>query len=133
MTARCHGEAVNLRLDVHDLLGVLLEPGNVNLNIEVADARIGLSVFASKVRKAMYVLADNGVLQHHLEVLGGDDVTVTSGGDENVGAGSSILHRGDLVTTHGSLESVDGVNLGNEDPSTVGAERLRALLRMIRL
>jgi hypothetical protein len=37
VTARGHLEAVDLGLDVLDALGVGLEPGNVNLNVEVAD------------------------------------------------------------------------------------------------
>ena len=37
VAARGHQEAVDLGLDVLDLLSVLLEPGNVNLNVEVAD------------------------------------------------------------------------------------------------
>ena len=73
------------------------------------------------------ILGDNGVLGHDLEVLRGDDVPVTSGGDEDVRAGSSLLHGGDLVTSHRSLESVDGVDLGDDDTSTVGTERLGAL------
>jgi len=37
VTAAGHLEAVNLGLDVLDSLGVLLEPRNVNLNVEVTD------------------------------------------------------------------------------------------------
>jgi hypothetical protein len=40
---------------------------------------------------------------------------------------SSILHGGDLVTSHGSLEGVDGVDLGDQDTGTVRAEGLGAL------
>lgn len=43
VTARRHGEAVNLRLDVHGLLGVSLQPGNINLNVEVANAAFQVS------------------------------------------------------------------------------------------
>jgi hypothetical protein len=32
-----HEEAVNLGLDVLHALGILLQPGNINLNIEVAN------------------------------------------------------------------------------------------------
>lgn len=48
----------------------------------------------------------------------GQDVTATSGGDENLTNGGSLLHGGDLVAGHGGLESVDGINLGNNDTST---------------
>jgi hypothetical protein len=42
VTAAGHGESVDLGLDVLDRLGVGLEPGNVDLNVEVAN------VFCSK-------------------------------------------------------------------------------------
>ena len=38
MTSAGHGEAVNLRLDIDDLLGIGLQPSNVDLNIKVTDA-----------------------------------------------------------------------------------------------
>ena len=37
MTPARHGVAVNLGLDVDALKGVLLEPGDVDLNVEVAN------------------------------------------------------------------------------------------------
>ena len=64
-------------------------------------------------------LANNGILGHDREVLTGDDITVTSGGNKNVGTWGSILHGGDLVTSHCSLEGVDGVDLRDEDTSTI--------------
>jgi hypothetical protein len=60
-------------------------------------------------------------------VLGSDDIPVTGGRDENVGSVSGIFHSSDLVSGHGSLEGVDGVNLGNENSSTVWSERLGTL------
>lgn len=105
-----HGVSVDLGLDVGDGLGVLLQPCNVDFNVEVAN------------------VANDGILEHDGEVGAGDDVPVTGGGDEEVGAGSGLLHRGDLVTGHGSLEGVDGVDLGDENTSTVRAERLSTLL-----
>ena len=56
-----------------------------------------------------------------------DDVPVTSGGNEDVGAVSSIFHGRDLVTGHGSLESVDGVDFGDEDAGTIRLQGLSAL------
>lgn len=72
-------------------------------------------------------LADNGVLWHDLEVLGGDDVSVTGRGNEDVGSRSGLLHGGHLVAGHSGLQGVDGVNLGNENSGTVRSERLGAL------
>lgn len=104
-----HGEAVNLGLDVDGLLSVLLEPGDVDLNVEVTN------------------VGNDSVLGHDFEVLRGDDVPVTGGGDEDVTTGSSLLHGGHLITGHRSLESVDGVDLGDNDASTVGLQGLSAL------
>lgn len=39
VSAGGHGESVDLRLDVHSLDGVLLEPSDVDLDIKVADAK----------------------------------------------------------------------------------------------
>lgn len=90
VTAVGHEVAVNLGLDVLVLLGVGLEPSDVNLDVKVTN------------------VADNGVLGHVGEVLAGDNVTVTGGGDKDVGLGSSLLHGGDFVTVDDGLESVDG-------------------------
>jgi len=40
MATGSHGEAVDLRLDVDSLDGVLLQPSDINLDIEVTDAAI---------------------------------------------------------------------------------------------
>lgn len=40
VTSRFHGESVDLGLDVDGLLGVGLQPGNVDLNVEVTDAEV---------------------------------------------------------------------------------------------
>ena len=101
---------VNLGLDVLDRLSVGLEPSNVDLNVEVTN------------------VADNGVVAHGLEVTANKDVTAASGGDEDLTNGSSLLHGGDLITLDGSLEGVDGINLGNEDASTHRVEGLGATL-----
>jgi hypothetical protein len=37
VTSVLHEEAIDLRLDVLHALGILLQPGNVNFNIEVTD------------------------------------------------------------------------------------------------
>lgn len=110
VTAVGHGVTVNLRLDVLDGLGVGLEPGNVNLNVEVTN------------------VANNGVVTHDLEVSTSQDVTATGGGDKDLTLRSSVLHGGDLVALDGSLEGVDGVDLGDKDASTHGAEGVRATL-----
>ena len=56
-----------------------------------------------------------------------DDVPVAGGGYKDIGARSGLLHGGDFKASHRSLESVDGIDLGDEHASTVGTERLGAL------
>jgi len=101
MSAAGHGVSVDLGLNVGVLLGVSLEPSNVDFDIEVTD------------------VADNGIVPHDVEVVTGDDVSAASGGDEDLALRSSLLHVGDLVSSHRSLEGVDGVNLGDNDTGTV--------------
>lgn len=79
------------------------------------------------VKKGCDSLADDGILGHDLEVLATDDVAAAGGGNEDVSLGSGLLHGDDLETGHGSLEGVDGVDLGDNDTRSVGAERLGAL------
>lgn len=64
-------------------------------------------------------LGDDSVLLHGLKVLRSDDVAVTGGSNEDVSAGGSFFHGGDLVTSHSSLKCVDGVDLRDKDTSTI--------------
>lgn len=61
-------------------------------------------------------------------MLANQDVTATSGGDEDLTEGSSLVHGDDLVTLDSGLEGVDGVDLSNENTSTHGVESLSATL-----
>ena len=109
MPARWHGEPVNLRFDVHDRHGVLLQPSDIDLNVKVSD------------------VGDDGIFEHDLEVLAGDDILVAGGGDEDVGAGGGVFHGRDFETSHSGLEGVDWVDLGDKNASSVRPQSLRAL------
>lgn len=102
--------AVDLGLDVLDRLGVGLEPGNVDLDVEVTN------------------VADDGVVAHNLEVTADQDVTAASGGDEDLTEGSGLLHSGDLVALDGGLQGVDGVDLSDKDAGTHGVQGVGATL-----
>ena len=110
VAAVVHEVAVDLGLDAGDGLGVLLEPRNVDFDIEVTD------------------VANNGVVGHGLEVDTSQDVTATSGGDEDLTLRSSLLHGGNLEAGNGSLEGVDGVDLRDNDTGTHAVESLGATL-----
>ena len=105
-----HEEAVDLWLDRDDALGVGLEPGNVDLDVEVAD------------------VADDGIVLHDGEVGTGDDVAAAGGGDEDLADWCSLLHGENLEARDCGLESVDRINLGDQDTSTHGVQCLGAAL-----
>ena len=92
-------EPVHLRLDVGLQLGILLQPLDLDLTVEVPD------------------VADDGVILHLHEVFAGDDVLAPSGGDEDVTPGDGVVHGGHLESLAGGLESVDGVDLCHDDPA----------------
>jgi hypothetical protein len=62
--------------------------------------------------------ANDGVVPHLTEVLASDDVTASSGGNEDLSNRGSLLHGDNLVSRDGSLESVDGVDLSDHNAST---------------
>src|SRR5271155_187243 len=92
-----HCETIDLGLDVRHTLGSLLEPGYVDLDIEVTD------------------VADDCVILHHLEVFADNDVPAASGGDEDLSQRSRLFHCRHLVTGHSSLKSIDGVHFCDND------------------
>ena len=106
MTVR-EGEFVDLRLDllVDDCLAGL-EPNNVDFVIEVTD------------------VADDGLMTHVLHVLNGDDVLVSGGSDKDIGAGKGVLEGVHLISSHSGLEGADGVDLGDDNTSTLSTKRL---------
>jgi hypothetical protein len=126
VTAGWHCEAINLRFDIDSLLGVRLQPRNINLDIKVSNATAFVNHNLNKAGIG-HLLADDGVFRHDQEVLGGDNVPVAGGSDKDVGTGSSILHCRDLITSHGGLQSVDGINFGNENARAIGLQGLCTL------
>ena len=100
------GEFVHLRLDLLTLdAGPVLEFLDLNFGVKVAD------------------VADDGVVPHLGHVLGGDDVCVTGGGNIDLGSGEGALDGVHLIASHASLKGADGINLGDDDTSTLAAER----------
>ena len=126
VSAALHGKSVNLGLDVNALSSVGLEPSNIDLNVEVTDAKNRELLYKAQIQPNL--LGDDGVLGHGLEVGASDDVSAASGGDKDVTTGSGLLHGGNLVTGHSGLEGVDRVDLGNDDSGTVRSEGLGTTL-----
>ena len=86
------------------------ETGDVDLGVEVAD------------------VAHDGVVLHVAHVIGRDDGLITGSGDEDVGGVEYVFDSGDLITLHGSLQGVDGVDFGDDHAGTLTLERLRTTL-----
>jgi len=107
-TTALEGVTVNLGLDSVALDRVLLKPGGIDLAVKMAD------------------VADNGIVQHLLEVTSFDDVLAASGGNKNTGFRAGFIHGGDLITLHSSLQGVDGVDLCHHDSGTESPEGLCA-------
>merc|ERR1719209_788752 len=99
------GVAIDLGLDVV-LLGVLVQPGGVDLAIEMSD------------------VTDDGVFEHLLEVVAFDDAGAAGGGDEDARLLDGFVHSRHFEPFHGGLEGVDGIDLGDQD---AGAERAQGL------
>ena len=57
-----------------------------------------------------------------------DDVSAAGGGDEDLADWCSLLHGDDLEARNGSLESVDRIDLSDEDTSTHRVQSLSATL-----
>merc|ERR1719481_1566468 len=104
------GVSVDLWLDIGLQLAVLLEPLDLDFTIEMPN------------------VANDGIILHLNEVLAGDDIGTAGGCDEDVAPGDTVLHGGHLVSLHGCLESVDGVDFSDDDPATESPQGLcRAL------
>ena len=100
------GSNPNLGLDVSLGLAVLLQPLNLDLTVKVTN------------------VAHNGVVLHLKEMLADEDVLAAGGGHEDVAPGDCVVHGGHLVALHGSLQGIDGVNLGDDDSAAEAAEGL---------
>mmetsp|Transcript_2666 Transcript_2666/g.5096 ORF Transcript_2666/g.5096 Transcript_2666/m.5096 type:complete len:493 (-) Transcript_2666:17-1495(-) len=102
-------ELVDLGLDVV-AGGDLHESVHVNLVVEVAD------------------VSNDGVVLHLGHHVGHEDALVAGGGDEDVGGGNDILEGNDGEALHARLKGADGVDLGDEDNSSLGAHGMGASL-----
>ena len=67
-------------------------------------------------------VADDRIFQHLHEVLSTNDIATTGGGNEYTGFLAGLFHGGYFVTFHGSLKSVDWIDLSDENASTESTE-----------
>ena len=87
-----------------------LEAGHVDLVVEVAD------------------VAQDRLVLHPRHLVDGDDVLVAGRGDDDVGDAEDVVEGGDLVAVHRRLQRADRVDLGDDHPGALAAQRLRAAL-----
>lgn len=102
---------VVLRLDFVPLdARNLLEAGHVNFVVEVTD------------------VTDDGAVLHLFHLGGRDDAGVAGGGHEDVGVANDFVEGLDFVAFHGSLQSANRVDFGDDHASALAAEGLGAAL-----
>src|SRR5690625_1040360 len=96
---------MNLRFDL-DLLntGNPSETSHINFVIEVTN------------------VAHDGFVFHGHHVLSHNDVSTTSGGDEDVGSIHDILQACHLIAVHGRLECNNWVNHGDDHTNALTTE-----------
>ena len=70
--------------------------------------------------------AHDSIILHLLKVHAGENISATSGGNENLAFLGSFLHRGDLISRNSSLQGINRVNFRNNYPCTHAMQRLRA-------
>merc|ERR1719489_647572 len=73
-------------------------------------------------------VANNSVVLHLHEMFSSKDISTAGGGDEDVATVNAVLNSGHLISFHGSLQSVDGVDLGDDDPAAEAPEGLSRAL-----
>ncbi len=101
---------VDLRLDLHPLGARALEARDVDLVVEVAD------------------VADDRLVLHPLHVGQGDHVLVAGGRDEDVRGLDDLVERAHLIALHRRLQGADRVDLGDDHPRALPAQRVGAAL-----
>ncbi|SGB24183.1 Uncharacterised protein [Mycobacterium tuberculosis] len=104
------GPQVDLRLDVDPCRPGALQPGHVDLVVEVAD------------------ISQDRVVLHRLNVLEHDDVFVAGRGYDDVGVPDGLLDGDHVEALHHGLQRVDRVDLGDGDPRSLALHRLRTAL-----
>jgi len=103
------GQGVTVHLWFHRITrGVLGQPSGVDFAIEMTD------------------VADDGILEHVLEVTSLDDSGASGRRHEDASFLDGLIQRGHFESLHGSLEGVDGIDLGNENASAESSQRVSA-------
>ena len=96
---------IDLRFDIGALhiLGAI-ESIDLDFIVEVAD------------------VSYDGLVFHARHVTDSDDIDIAGGGHVNVTPSQGLFDSSDLVTFHGRLQSVDWIDLGDDDTRSLPTE-----------
>jgi len=94
----------------------------VDLILDVGALDAGVSLKTLKVDLVVEVtnITDDSVVLHLSHMLSHDDVSVSGGGDKDIGGVDDGLDSLDLVTFHAGLKGADGVALSDNDTGAAG-------------
>ena len=75
--------------------------------------------------------ADDGIVPHHIEMITSENISAASGCDKDLAQRCCLLHGIDLEARDSSLQSIDGVDLRDDDTSTHAMQSLCTALANI--
>jgi len=99
---------------------------DLGLNVGLNNAREFLESVDIDFVIEMADVADDGILSHAFHVVDQDDVFVTGGSNVDFSDGKGLLDGLDFKAVHGSLESTDGIDFGDDDSSALALKGLDA-------
>merc|ERR1719418_536378 len=102
----CNIGHFDCEIDVDFLCAVLFDPLDINFAIKMTD------------------VANNGIIFHGFKVFLGQDIFTTSGGDENVATANSIFNGSDFISFAYGLQSIDRIDLRDNDTASKASQRL---------
>ena len=67
-------------------------------------------------------VSHDGLVFHARHVTKGDDIDIAGGGHVNIAPSQGLFDGSDLVTFHGRLQSIDWIDLGDDDARSLTTE-----------
>ena len=101
MSTTRHSVSVDLRFNIDVFFGGLLEPCNIDLDIEVTN------------------IADDSILFHDTEMSTGNNISAAGRRNKDVSLRRCLLHGGHFEPCHCSLKGIDWVDFGDDDSRSV--------------
>jgi len=92
---------------------------NLFLNVLTLDAWVGFKTFEINLIIKMTDVTNDSVVLHLGEVLGHNNISVTSGSDKDISSVHNRLKALDLVAFHACLKGTDGIDLSHDDTAAI--------------